>query len=529
MNEKFKQKKGSAKVVLLIIILLLLILAGVGAYLITQTDVINLNFSAKSKFISAFTDVGEKVSENSLKEKESSFNNEITGKPVEYSLNVSGNIEELEIPDMTATQSKAIRGLINESNLKLNLSADTNKDEIFGELLVDDEVLGEVVYNSDAMALKIPSIEPNYMTIFKESLEGSSYESLVEIFDYIDNFELQNPNLDDLEFTTEEIKHFTDVYSNIFKDYVTDDMLSSEKTEITIDGNNKSCDKITLNLDSKQASELIGKYITAFENDDKGREILISKYTQLMKASSSYEIMLDELGYTEKEYTDELNDSFDEVIDSMKELEEEIKDNKDISFQFIAYADMFKTYKIEASMNGKDGNELSTVINIKDDGLYTETKLSNSSDDLMVINMNFLKNAFNVNLEYEEGLKVEMNWKKEDKNTTLTSKVNYMDQQIFKLNINSTEETNTDKEMKNITKLDVAFDYDDIKLSGTVNLDESAKIVDSINIPVVNKSNSVDVIETKMLDALIENLMPSNLGTSNNDIVKKAQESRDNM
>ena len=509
MDEKIKQKKGSAAVIILIVVLLLLVVLGVVAYFVTQkTNLINFNFSSKSKFIGAFSDVGDKISENSKEATnvaDKKIYTKMEGKPVEYSLEATANIDALDIPSLTSTEVKSIKGVVNDSQLKLNLKADTEKNKMYGDLELDGTELGEVVYNSEAMALKVPSIDSKYYTIFKNSLKGTAYESLTEVFDYIDNFGTSSLNLDDFKFTSEEVNHFSDVYSKIFEGYATDDKLSTEKTEITIDGNNKSCEKITLALNSKEASELVSKYVEAFKNDTEGRNMLISKYIKMMKATNTYDMMLEEMGYTDKEFKTELEDSFDTMIESMEDMVQEIKDNDTIKYKIIVYADMFKTYRIEMSMSDED-NEIKATMNLKDDGVYTEIT-ADTNGEVIKMNINMTKNNMLLSVETEDDIKMEIELKQENKDITLTMNMKYMGDSILDLTIKSTEESSTDKELNTTSSINIKFDYDNVKVAGTINLKENLKIVDSIDIPEVTEFNSNDVVKNKMLDQVLSSFV----------------------
>lgn len=527
MDEKIKQKKGSAAVIILIVVLLLLVVLGVVAYFITQkTNLINFNFSSKSKFIGAFSDVGDKISENSKEVAniaDKKIYTKMEEKPVEYSLEATANIDDLDIPSLTSTEVKSIKGVVNDSNVKLNLKADTEKNKMYGNLELDGKELGEVVYNSDAMALKVPSIDSKYYTIFKNSLKGTEYESLTEVFDYIDNLGTSSLNLDDFKFTSEEINHFSNVYSNIFEEYATDDRLATEKTEITIDGNSKSCEKITLALNSKEASELVSKYVEAFKNDTEGRNILIAKYIKMMKATNTYDMMLEEMGYTDKEFKTELEDSFDTMIESMEDMVQEIKDNDAIKYKIIVYADMFKTYRIEMSM-ADDDNEIKVTMNLKDDGVYTEIKADNNGE-VVKMNIDITKNNMSLSLETQDDIKMEIALKQENKDTTLTMNMKYMGDSILDLTIKSTEENSTDKELNTISSINIKFDYDDVKVAGTINLNENIKIVDSIDVPEVTESNSNDVVKNKMLDKILGSFIQSlNIKKSSVNAINNAAE-----
>ena len=98
---------------------------------------------------------------------------------------------------------------------------------------------------------------------------------------------------------------------------------------------------------------------------------------------------------------------------------------------------------------------------------------------------------------------MEIELKQENKDITLTMNMKYMGDSILDLTIKSTEESSTDKELNTTSSINIKFDYDDVKVAGTINLKENLKIVDSIDIPEVTEFNSNDVVKNKMLDQVL--------------------------
>lgn len=508
MNENVKKRNGSAKVVICIIIVLILIAIAVGAFALTKF--VNFNFTSKAKFIGAFTDVGEKISSNT--EDFSKFStesmkayNKLEGKPVEYNVELSADINELSIPGLSSTEARTIKGIINENKATLNLKADTNENKFYGNLMLNEDELGEIVYNSDAIALKIPELDKNNMSIFKDTLKGTSYEGLEEIFNFIDEMEFNYTNPEDINFTADEIKHFADIYSKIFENYVTDDMLESEKTDITIDGNSKSCDKVTLKLNGEQLASLLEKYVKAFDEDNEGKEILINKYIKMMKASYMYEMMLDEMGYTESEFKSEMEDGIDDVIEEINDALDAIRNNDEMTYKFIAYSDMFKTYRLEVIAE-TDEEEAKLTMNIKKDGVYSTIAIDDGSE-IMTANFNILKNSIEFNMNFDDSVILDMNMNaKEDNKFEYIIKLNVNSRDVLNITMNSNFEKKSDKEVTGNIDIDLSFEYEAVKISGKLTLAQTTKAVNSIDIPDVTKDNSIDAVKSGLLDQLISQL-----------------------
>lgn len=510
MYKNLKQNKGVAKVLIIVLIaLLVIVVGGVAAFFIAKGvgAIEGVNFSSKSKLLSSFTGIEKKLEgtnnsdANTLK-----ILKNLNDKPYEAEIKLSGNINNVTIPGVSSTEIASVKSLINGADLTLKTQADLKNDKQNSTILYSGTELGSFVYTPDTMAIRIPEVDQKYMAIFKDSLSGTKYSELSQIFDMINEFEMPSADFQKIKFTDSEKKHFKDTYASIFSDNIKDDQLKTEKAEIEIDGKKISCDKVILELTPAQCGELLEKYVAAYEKDSEGRDILANKIIELTNNMPFMAQMLETEGITKNEFNAQLKTSLSQMSDMLRSVVDGLKNSSsNTKLSMIVYGDLFKTYRVEYRIDAS-GDIMVITSDLKDDGVYSKISF-NADNQKFEMNFDILKNGFNMGFDYpEQSVKMSISYKENDKSQEGEFKLSLLNKEIASIKLSNTINSNTDSEYNSNAKLDVKVDYQGVNVDGTISLDSSIKTVNSIEIPSITKENSTDLVKSGALDELLNSL-----------------------
>ena len=407
----------------------------------------------------------------------------IDSKPfeTEVKFNIDADIEGLDdidkdigklvekVVDELADANITMKMAMDKANKQLVYSLDLDAEKIIGKLT------GEAVITDKEITFRSNEINKNFLTITKEDAEDKKLEEVVEMFDMVD--ELFARNFSDLKFSAEEIQHFKDTYGVVLENTITDDMITSEKGEFVVDGNNTNCTVTIVNFNNENVKKLLGNYVTAYKEDKEGKEILTNKFTALYG----------------KELTEEMMDSIDE---SIEEIEDEIAKIEGASIDYITYGTATEVY----------GNEYKITIDEETLDIVEKFNSDNKSytisfEDEEIVNATVKKANGEFSLDATvtiEGTAVKVKFSKTKDKLELSAKLDNVFDISIKADINT--KTNTDKELAQDVVLNVDVDVPIAKIKGnaTIKMNENLKIVDSIDVP--DTENAVSLLDDDKLE-----------------------------
>ena len=456
---------------ILLAIVVVIVIAGVCGFVFLK-DKITISARSKaekgfSKSLNIFEESEELLSSNDTYK----YLEDIDSKAIEseVSMNFDADFKNLESlvedEDLAEIINNAIEELSNadittkvgmdKKNKKLVVSGNVNAENIFGT------ISGEAVVEEDQMAFRSKEFNEKFIKVTKDD------EGMEQVFDIVK--EMFETDYNKITLTDEEIEHFKTTYGDAVLDKViTDDKISSEKGEFTVNDKTKSCTVTKVTIDNETVKELIKAYIDQFKNDEEGKNIIKSK----LEIYNKEDISLDEL---------------EENLDSLKE---EIDEIEGVSMEFITYGSLFDVYGTEFNLTideetlnivetfNKDKTNI--VVKFADEEL-AKIDITQSSENL-IIDANITANqmACNVNIEINDKL---MNFKFNADNIATVE---------FSVNVDT--QKSTEKELEQNVKLNglVNIPVANIDTSFNVDLSEKTKVVDSLELPDTSDSISLD-------------------------------------
>ena len=265
--------------------------------------------------------------------------------------------------------------------------------------------------------------------------------------------------------------------------------MKSSSEKITIDGKEKSCTKVEVTLKDKDIADLIGKYLDKFENDEKGREIIIDKISKYSKLSGQ-EIDKDEL----EEYIDQIIEKTRDSLDNF-EFDGDVK--------ITSYATLLSIYRVDIEYSeGNNSIEISTEFN----GKKSETTIKIADQKICKINIKNEKDEKEYKISFNEDLikgkfDITMNYKSEkNKNTTsFDIEAEFNGQEAY-ISVSNEEKRTTDTKNELSTENEISFDIDIpnyMTTKGKIMIDGTLEIIDSVDVPKLSKDNSVNIYDTE--------------------------------
>lgn len=460
------KSKKKLWIVLVIILVILIALAGTAAAAIMTGKVAITN---KQKFTRGLLDVAERMSIPEVKEKLDEYKN-MQQTPFKMETTVTGSINEMNIGNsiemrelmdqindivknakITATVQADIKNKVIKENLKLN-SLDTI-----------EELSADLEYTKDRISLRSKELNEKYLTFTKSDVESShEYKDLVEIFDIIDNSFENNSYL-----TEDEKAHFEEYYKGILAKHITDDMIKENGASILVDGKTTKCSNITLTLTGQQISEIIKEYIDKFQEDEKGKEIIIKKINMYDKEFDVFQ----------------LSEMIEDMNNELRYFD------RDINLKISIYATMFKTYGFEAELYNNFNNEkLSITLGNKAEQLFVVV------DDEKVLNIARENNVTTVNLKIDD-IDIVAKITKADKLKTIEveAKDRYShDEYLFTINCEEVIKTDIQNSSKN--SINIVIVTEEGKIDVTFNVDSNLEYISSVEPTALVATNCVNPI-----------------------------------
>ncbi len=417
----------------------------------------------------------------------------ISKKPYEASATMSIDVEVEDLEELVGDED--IADLVNDifaelsnTDITTKISVDQANENALMNLNLKNENLlgeisGEVAVTPDEIAFRSEELNEDYLVLTKEDLEDNSeYE---EIFDLIQ--EAFTKDYSDFMFSEEELKHFSDTYGNILNDSVKNGEITSEKGEFEVNGSKTSCTKSVLKYNNDQFKELITKYITTFENDKKGREIIENKFNAIYGETLAAELI------------EQIDDGIADIKDSIDNIE-------DTTLEFITYGTAFKTYGTETKLTVLED---SAIIKETFNDDNTNIKVSFADEEIVNVTIKQSNNELSVDgnvLADGNGCEVNLvlNKSKIDLNLNIIE-----DEEVagtLGFVVESNVKTNTEKELEQDSVIKVSLDVpvDDkksVKGSVALNVSETMKVIDSIEMP--DTSKAVSIMDTEELSVYV--------------------------
>ena len=467
----------------IIVPILLIIIALVGAAIfVLSTGKIAVTPKSKvavglSKTLNTFDESEGVISQNGYKILEN-----LKGKAYEtdVTMSVDADVEDLE----GLVGDKETAGFINDildTLAATKISSRTAVDPKEGVAKIDlgleneeliGNISGEVAISGDEIAFRSKELNDEYLSLKRKDVEEQP--ELVEVFDLLQ--QVTKVDYTAFMFTEKEKEHFSDTYGKILSDSVKDDMVTSEKAEFTVNGSKQSCTKAILTYNNDQVKALLKEYVTTFEKDEKGREILQDKVSKIYG----------------KKLTDELFDEIDTAVESLNEAIDEITDTK---LEFVTYATATQTFGTE------------TILTIAEESAIIKETFNDDATNIVfnilgedVANIVVKQDKDNLSVEYTmevEEIKADVKFAINKNKMDLSFSFEEDGELLGEVGMIMEVDTKKDsaKELNQDLTLKITFDIpiEDQNVAGKVTLKWSEKIavLDSVEFPDTSKATSV--------------------------------------
>ena len=185
-------------------------------------------------------------------------------------------------------------------------------------------------------------------------------------------------------------KEISERYEKVFKDFINSKSkeIESKKDKVEVNGKDKSCQKLTLELDDNDLKELLKEYVETFKDDEQLKEILQNTMNTFAEMATE----LDEDSAEEfKNVVDEIYNNIDEINDAIDELE------FDGSLKLIVYATSTKVYRTDIVLEIQDTKvSVETTFNKETTDINIAAKFQGVSIDIANITLTEKENGINL-------------------------------------------------------------------------------------------------------------------------------------
>lgn len=476
------------KLKIIIPVLVIIIIAAVAAILVfagdkfalTDESKVSMGLSKTMKTFAISDDIKDELSNYKYAK-----NMENNPYEAEIKMSVDGNIEELDaVGDEKLTDLiKEILEEISNVDVTLKLSMDSKDRKGTMEINVDAEdivgnITGDVAFEKDQIAFRSKDLNEEYLVINKDDFKS---EEIEQVFDLLDS--LFDMKYSDFKFTKEELKYLKDTYGSILNDFITKDMMTSEKAEFEVNGKSKSCTKEILTIENDKFQELLRKYVETYENDKKGKEIIENKIKSIYGETFA------------EDYIEQVND----LIDSSKDVIDEIEDTK---IEFITYCSFTEVYGTEIILT-VDEQSASIKETFNDD----ETKVVITIVEEEIANLSIKNNKNEMIIsgaitieDNEANIDITISAKKLKFSTAIKQDGDELG--TVELSYDFDTKKNTEKEFEQSGIFKIALDIPDVVTGDfSLNMDEKINIVKKIEYPDLD--DAVEFSDQKALNTYV--------------------------
>lgn len=500
------KKKGSKKGLVIGLIIVLIVAAlGAGYYFFFKNDATKLQLSDKDKVVNSVDKIDAKVGEifdDFKKIGERKINENLKEKSFTDKYTITGKINEISISDVSETDVSMAKSMLNGQNIVIDTKGNWADNKFFAELSLTGEKLGNLVFNNEAVGVQIPSIESKYYTIFKNSLaESEDYAMLAKVFDVVTDA-LNSVEDGKYELTDEELKHFENTYADIIKDNINKDKISSESVEIIVDGETKKCDKVTYSIDAETLKTILNAYITAFENDTEGQDILLDKISALLVDTKLLELYTG-TAITADELKTEVKSKLLEMITQIKSEVESLSTEDSGKIDIVVYATATTTYRVEVVIPDEDGQTIKATIDLEDKGM--KISLTVAEQEMMTIDIENKDNKFTATANIMNQMVLDITNEKTDNGNNMVAKFTFddgYDNITAQLGLKNTIKEDSAKKLDEDIEISLVLEEDGEKIDVVLNINRLAEIVESVDVPELNATNSIDIVKEGYLDKI---------------------------
>lgn len=342
-------KSKKVLIAIIAVIATLAILGGTFAGLWFFTDVFNFLKPANDVFSNQiekafnlenvkFTDYSELLKDYK----------EISEKPSKTKLNMTANLNISEL-------DSEVQNTINKSKITIESNVDSkakksqNKIGLYSN---NSEILTlDLVTNNSKIGIGCTDLYDKYLTISSEDMlnyikENSSEEDIEELELLLNN--ISNTNIDPYELlyiSENDLKHFDETYRNCLTTLISKDCYTSEKdVEVSVDGSDVKTTAYYLTLTGKDTYKFISDLTNQIKDDSVITKIITEKANLI-------------LGSENKISENDVKELISQIIDSLMEELEDIKDEDEQAIQVAVYSKGTKPVRIEFNI-AEDVEEL---------------------------------------------------------------------------------------------------------------------------------------------------------------------------
>lgn len=515
-----KKKSGKLKKII-IAVLAVVIIAAIVIGVLLATGKLDLNFSKKSKMVAGVEKLGEAVTDPIDKISDTAEKNGTTPKildniktdsAIDISTELTANIDEISSPELSSSQKSTIKDVIkavNDGKLAMNFKYDGDKSA-YAKLSAEvgkASISGEAVYDGKQAGIRSEEINPTWLTISNEEIEELLKESGIDLSSSKDtinkSMEQAQKLADSINIDEKKQKEIRKRYEDVLKDFINEKSkdIEKEKDKVTVDGKEKSCSKLTLELDDEDLKELLKTYIKTFGKDKDLKNIItdvMDTYSEIMEESGDKKTAAQLKGAV-----DLLYDNIDKVLEEVDEI------SFDGKVKIIVYSTTTNVYRTDIIVEAEGSsvklettfNKEKTVTNISVNANGMSVKVGTltltSKDDCVGLRFDVSKTLLNLAGISGDDYYLEFKYKTSKSKTEFTVDGNAGEYGHTKIAVITNIEKNTDNEYADTTEYTIDVDspkYATIKM--TMNIKTNIKL-GSVSIPSIK--DSVDLTDEKEL------------------------------
>lgn len=515
-----KKKGGKAVKIIIAIVAVILVIAIVVGVLIA-TGKLDINLSKKGKMVAGVDQLIESYTAPIDTISKSAEKNDATIKVMDnfskdsgiaYKTEVSGKIDEVDINSLSSSEQRnvdSIIELINNATLGIEARFD-GKESAYVNVngkIDDTEISGEAVYDGEKVGLRSEELNQKWLTLSNKDIEDAMDSSDVDMNQIKETINttmeqleevLKSANVD--EKTQKEIK---EKYKDVLKDYINDKAkdIQSEKAKITVDGKDKSCQKLTIDLKEKDLKKILVKYIDTFKDDEKTQKIIKDSLESMAKISEDLD-------------SSDMTSEFENLLNSLDDVKNEINDaDLGVSLKLTVYATNTRIYRTDVEIKSEDTTiALATTFNKDETVTAVKVKSSGISMDIGTITITEKDNEVSMKIETSKDLN--QNIGVDELSIEITSKIEKSKSEakiIVKagsygegtITITSDVNKNEEKEYDGTTKINVDVNAPSVAtIKGELNIKSNIK-VSGIEIPEISSTDSIDMTDQTALQAYV--------------------------
>ncbi|MCI8962038.1 MAG: hypothetical protein HFJ18_03850 [Clostridia bacterium] len=469
------ESKKKILIIVAIVLVIIIALAGTVAGMVMTGKIA---ITTRQKIAKGLSDIGNEISELEGKSKEQE---KLMQTPFESETTITGKVNKMELNNTNGMEEilKELENVVNNTKITNTLKADLKNNIINEKISVNladiiEEISADVEYNNDRISLKSKELNDKYITFTKSDIEGNDqYEEYTEIFDIFAG--ICKREISSLYLTDEEKDYFAENYQGIFSEYITDDMLREEKISIVVDGQKKECNNINFTLNKNQIVELVGRCLKKFEGDEKGKQIIISKFQSVVSTFGEEDLK--------------------EMIENLKYRILYLEDNTTMKISL--YCTMFKTYgfSIEFYSNNDENYIVDLTLGKKEENLKISTKQRE------ILKAKKTKDRIELSIIGEGENSVVVVIKTNGTQKTATLEINDVQDNVKIIGTLTNEQiTKTANENESKNTIQIVLQVEDDNMDITLNIDTNLKYVNSIEEIEYTDTNSINIITAEQAE-----------------------------